>query len=34
MDLYDMIYFKKSRQVYEESIFGGQVSNKLKKEEN
>lgn len=32
MDLYDQIYFKKSRQVYEESLAGGAIL-KSKKEE-
>ena len=32
MDLYDSIYLKKSRQVYEESLAGGAIQ-KTKKEE-
>ena len=32
MDLYDSIYFKKSRQVYDESLAGGAIQ-KAKKDD-
>jgi hypothetical protein len=32
MDEYDLIYFKKARQAYEESLMGGYVG-KIKREE-